>query len=174
MQLPYYVPSTNSDIWVRHGQGNSWATPYVTGTAVLLKQIDPTLKPAEMMQIMQDGGLYSADPDAKYTGIAGYKRLNIYNAVGLAYSRRDDAYDQGSGGNDDLAHAKLLPLDTTGRGSVSGLKLLIHDHDYFAFDVKTAGTYNLKVGYTGGSPFPAPSCSTPRAPRLPASAVARA
>ena len=120
VQLPYYVPSTGQDIWVRHGSGNSWANPYTVGTAVLLKQIDPTLKPAEMMQIMQDGGLYSADPDAAYTGIPGYKRLNIYNAVGLAYSRRDDGYDLGSGGNDDLGHAKLLPLDATGKGSIAG------------------------------------------------------
>jgi hypothetical protein len=154
VQLPYYVPSTNSDIWVRHGSGNSWANPYTVGTAVLMKQIDPTIGPADVMRIMQDSGFFVADPDAAYTGIAGYKRLNIYNAVGLTYSRRDDSYEQGSGGNDDLGHAKLLPLDATGKGAVSGLKLLIHDHDYFAFDVKVAGTYNFKVGYTGSSPFP--------------------
>jgi hypothetical protein len=155
VQIPYYVPSTKSDIWVRHGSGNSWAAPYVTGTASLIKQIDPTTSPADVMRILQDSGPYTADPDAKYTGIAGYKRLNIYNAVGLAYSRRDDWADQGSGGNDDLAHAKLiLPNGTTGVGGVSGLKLLIHDHDYFAFDVRTAGTFNLKVGYSGSSPFP--------------------
>jgi hypothetical protein len=154
VQLPYYVPSTGQDIWVRHGSGNSWANPYVVGTAVLLKQIDPTISPTDIMKVMQDSGFFVSDPDAAYTGISGYKRLNIYNAVGLTYSRRDDVYDQGSGGNDDLAHAKLLPLDTTGKGAVTGVKLLIHDHDYFAFDVKAAGTYNLKVGYTGSSPFP--------------------
>jgi hypothetical protein len=154
VQLPYYVPSTKSDIWVRHGGGNSWANPYVVGTASLIKQIDPTTSPADVMKILQDGGLWTPDPDAAYTGISGYKRLNIYNAVGLAYARRDDVYDQGSGGNDDLAHAKLIPLDTTGKGTVSGLKLLIHDHDFFAFDVKTPGTYNVRVGYNGASPFP--------------------
>jgi hypothetical protein len=153
VSLPYYTPSTNTDIWVNYGQGNSWATPYVTGTAVLLQQIDPTIKPAEIMKIIQDSGPYVADPDAKYTGIAGYKRLDIAAAVALAYSRRDDAADQGAG-NDDLAHAKGITLDSTGKGGATNLKLLIHDHDYYSFTVPAAATYSLKTGYTGASAFP--------------------
>src|SRR5258706_6018630 len=100
------------------------------------------------MRILQDSGVYTADPDAKYTGIAGYKRLDIYAAVNLAYSRRDDVYDQGAGGNDDLAHAKAIPLNSAGSGGVSNCKLLIHDHDYFSFNVASAATYTLKAGYT--------------------------
>jgi hypothetical protein len=155
LSLPYYIPSTNSDIWVNgYGAGNSWACAYVTGAAVLIQQIDPTIKPGDLMRILQDSGAYTADPDSKYTGIAGYKSLNIYNAVNLAYSRRDDVYDQGAGGNDDLYHAKAIPLNSAGSGGVSNLKLLIHDHDYFSFDVASASTYTLKTGYSGPSAFP--------------------
>jgi hypothetical protein len=149
LSLPYYIPSTRSDIWVNGwGAGNSWACAYVTGAAVLIQQIDPTVRPADLMRILQDSGVYTADPDAKYTGIAGYKSLNIYNAVNLAYSRRDDVYDQGAGGNDDLYHAKAIPLNSAGSGGVSNCKLLIHDHDYFSFDVSSGATYTLKAGYS--------------------------
>jgi hypothetical protein len=153
VQLPYFVPSSNSDIWVRRGQGNSWATPYIVGTAVLLRQIDPTFSPKEIMQTLQDSGTFTPDPDADLTGIPGYQRLNIYNAVNLAYVQRDDVYDQMKRGNDDLAHARALGINRSGNGWVEGLKLLLHDHDYFSFDVR-AGTYNVKVGYKGSGPFP--------------------
>jgi hypothetical protein len=154
VSLPYYVPSSKSEQWVNYGAGNSWAAPHVTGAAVLIQQVDPTIGPADVMRIIQDSGVYTADPDAKYTGIGGYKRLDIYAAVGLAYARRDDALDQGRGGNDDLARAKLIPLNTSGAGSASNLKLLIHDHDYFAFDLAKAGPTRLTIGYKGPSPFP--------------------
>jgi hypothetical protein len=153
VQLPYYVPSTGSDIWVRRGQGNSWATPYTVGTAVLMQQIDPTITPAEIMQILQDSGTFTPDPDADLTGIPGYSRLNIYGAVGLTYARRDDRFDQMKRGNDDLGHARTLGINRSGNGWLEDLKLLMHDHDYFAFDVR-AGTYNVTVGYTGGGAFP--------------------
>jgi hypothetical protein len=150
LSLPYYVPSTRSDVWVNgYGQGNSWAAPYVTGTAVLIQQIDPTIKPADIMRIIQDSGVYTVDPDARYTGIGGYKRLDMFAAVNLAYVRRDDVYDQRTGGNDDLAHAAPITLDSTGKGAVGNLKLLIHDHDYFSFNVTAPGSYNFKIGYPG-------------------------
>jgi hypothetical protein len=48
----------------------------------------------------------------------------------------------------------MLPKNSVGNYAASSLKLLIHDHDYFAFDVPTAGTYNLKTGYSGPSAAP--------------------
>jgi hypothetical protein len=156
ISVPYYVPSTNSEVWVNGwGAGNCWGAAYVVGTSVLLQQIDPTIKPADVMRIMQDSGVWTPDPEARYTGITGYKRLDIYAAVNLTYARRDDAYDQATGGNDDLAHAKMLPKNASGNYAASNLKLLIHDHDYFAFDVPAAGTYTLKTGYSGPSTAPA-------------------
>jgi hypothetical protein len=155
ISVPYYTPSTNSEVWVNGwGAGNCWGAAYVVGTSVLLQQIDPTIKPADVMRIMQDSGAWTPDPDASLTGIAGYKRLDIYAAVNLTYSRRDDAYDQGAGGNDDIAHAKGFPLNSTGSGTASNLKLLIHDHDYYTFTVPSAGSYTFKTGYTGPSASP--------------------
>jgi hypothetical protein len=141
--VPYYVPSTDEHLYVQ-GAGNSWGLPMVVGTAVLLQQIDPTLKPAEIMQIIQDGGVYVADTteNAQITGVAGYKRLDVLGAVKLAYQRRDDASDQGTG-NDTLATATSIPLDTSGNGTIAGQKLLIHDHDYYTFSVSAAGSYDL-------------------------------
>jgi hypothetical protein len=116
----------------------------VTGTAVLLQQLDPTITPAEIMQLMQDGGVYVADnsSDAAITGIAGYKRLDIFNTVKLAYQQRDDASDAGTG-NDTQGTAATITLDSTGKGSLTGRKLLIHDEDFYTFTVGQAGTYDL-------------------------------
>jgi hypothetical protein len=140
--VAYYTPSTGAHEWVR-GTGNSWGTPMVTGTAVQIQQIDPTIKPAEVMQILQDSGVYVADTaaNAQVTGIAGYKRLDALSAIKLAYQVRDDASDQGTG-NDTLATASTITLDSSGKGSLTGRKLLIHDHDYYKFTA-SAGTYDL-------------------------------
>jgi hypothetical protein len=149
--LPYYTPSTDTDTWVVNGgEGNSWGTPTVTGTAVLLQQIDPTITPAEIMQILQDSGVPIVDSD----GTGTYARLDMYAAVNLAYSRRDDIYDQGAGGNDDMAHATLISLNGQNQGSLSNLKLLIHDHDYFTFNVSGPADFDFNIDYSGPSPFP--------------------
>jgi len=149
--IPYYTPSTDTDTYVDEGgEGNSWGTPTVTGTAVLLQQIDPTITPAEIMQILQDSGVPTVDPD----GTGTYARLDMYGAVNLAYSRRDDIYDQGAGGNDDMAHAALIPLNGQNQGSLSNLKLLIHDNDYFAINVSGPSDFDFALGYTGPSAFP--------------------
>jgi hypothetical protein len=141
--LPYYNATNNTHDYVR-GVGNSWGTPMVLGTAVLIQQIDPTIKPAEVMKIIQDGGVYVADTaaNASYTGIAGYKRLDMLGAVRLAYQVRDDASDQGAG-NDTLANAATITLDSTGKGGLTARKLLVHDHDYYTFTTSAAGTYDL-------------------------------
>ncbi|HEY7120719.1 MAG TPA: S8 family serine peptidase [Tepidisphaeraceae bacterium] len=141
--IPYYTPSTGVHEWVQ-GTGNSWGTPMVTGTAVMLQQIDPTIKPAEIMQIIQDGGVWVADTaaNAAISGYAGYKRIDVLGAVKLAYSRRDDAYDQGTG-NDTLATAATIALDGSGKGSLTNLKLLAHDHDYYTFTIGADGQFNF-------------------------------
>jgi hypothetical protein len=149
--LPYYTPSKDQDVIVAdQGEGNSWGTPTVTGMAVLLQQIDPTITPAEIMQILQDSGVPIVDPD----GTGTYARLDEYAAVNLAYSRRDDAYDQGAGGDDDMAHAALISLNGQNQGSLSNLKLLIHDEDYYTFNVSDPADFNFSLNYSGPSVFP--------------------
>jgi hypothetical protein len=141
--IPYYTGSTGVHEYVR-GTGNSWGTPMITGTAVLLQQIDPTIKPAEIMKLIQDSGVWVADSasNASISGVSGYKRLDMLAAIKLAYSLRDDAGDQGLG-NDTLATATAISLDGNGNGFLGGLKLLAHDHDYYSFTVGADGKFNL-------------------------------
>ncbi|HEY7118859.1 MAG TPA: S8 family serine peptidase [Tepidisphaeraceae bacterium] len=139
VSLPYYTPSKDEHIWTNGGEGNSWGTPHTLGTAVLIQQIDPTITPAQIMQILQDSGTPVVDPD----GTGTYKSLNMLAAIQLAYQRRDDAADQGAG-NDDLAHASRISLNGN-RGSASNLKLLIHDHDDYTFTVSEAGHYRIST-----------------------------
>jgi hypothetical protein len=152
--LPYYTPSTDSDVVVAGGTGNSWGTPHILGTAVLIQQIDPTIKPAEIMEILQDSGQFVSDPDSAISGFPGYMRLDIYAAIQRAYNVRDDIYDQGKGGDDDFAHAGTISLNSSNAGSVGNLKLLIHDHDYFKFTVNGPDDFKIKVNYSGSSAFP--------------------
>jgi hypothetical protein len=122
----------------------------VLGTAVLIQQIDPTITPAEIMQILQDSGVPIVDPD----GTGTYARLDMFAAIQLAYQRRDDAFDQVKGGNENMAHAGLINLDSQNKGSLAGLKLLMHDQDYFTFNVSDPGDFNISIGYSGPSAFP--------------------
>lgn len=149
VSLIYYTPSTDQDIYTDFGEGNSWGTPHVLGTAVLIQQIDPTITPAEVMQILKDSGVAVVDPD----NTGSYTRLAMYDAINLAYSRRDDVYDQGAGGNDDLAHAALIAM-TNDHGVASNLKMLIGDTDYYAFDIATPQDYTITLGFNGDAPFP--------------------
>jgi hypothetical protein len=149
--IPYYTPSTDSDVYVINGgEGNSWGTPTVTGTAVLIQQIDPTITPQEIMQILQDSGVPYVDPD----GTGTYARLDMYAAINLAYNRRDDIYDQGKGGSDDFAHAGVINLDSNNQGHIDNLKLLIHDHDYYTFTVDSPADFTIKIGLQGSSTQP--------------------
>jgi hypothetical protein len=66
--IPYYTAKTNTDVLLDEAaSGNSWGTPHVVGTAVMLQQIDPTITPAQIMQIIQDSGVFVSDPDASVT-----------------------------------------------------------------------------------------------------------
>ena len=62
------------------GTASSYPTPFIAGTAALLKQINPRFTPAQMMKIMQDSGKPIFDPHSQRT----YKRLDIDDAVKLA------------------------------------------------------------------------------------------
>ena len=82
--LPYYDISTKKHIYVDNAEGTSFASPAATGTAALIKQIDPRFTPMQIMQIMQDSGTATYDATSNRT----YKRLNVDAALALAYARR--------------------------------------------------------------------------------------
>jgi hypothetical protein len=149
----YYRP-IDPNIVTNFATGNSWGVPMATATAVMIQQIDPAVTPAQIMKILQDSGAAVADPDpvSNPDGTISYQRINVLGAIQLAYARRDDAFDQGTG-NDSLAAAGTIPL-TSGKGSASNLKLLMHDHDYYKFTVGRAGRYDVNIGYANASAFP--------------------
>lgn len=154
--LAYYTPTTNQHVWLENsdgsgqGQGNSWGTPHVIGTAVLIQQIDPTITPTEIMAILKDSGVPVVDPD----GTGNYASLDMIEAIELAYYRRDDNIDKQAGGNDSLGNAAAIALDNNNSGSVGSQKLLVGDHDYFKFTVGTPSDFNINIGYNGGTAFP--------------------
>jgi len=87
--LIYYLPKTKSrDILA--GSGTSFSAPYIAATAALLKQIDPTLTPAQMMSIMQRSGSsnFDGDKEASPNTKLTWQRLNINNALNMAIAQR--------------------------------------------------------------------------------------
>ena len=128
MPLIYYLPQTGQrDILA--GSGTSFATPFIAGMAALLKQIDPTLTGAEMISIIQRSGSanYDGDKESPGTGLT-WQRLNINNALAMAYSERDDAHEN----NDSTGSATVLSFsgDTA---ALDNLKLLKADGDFYKF-----------------------------------------
>lgn len=85
--IPWYDVTTKKSIYEDEADGTSWASPAVVATAALIKQIDASFTPAEMMQIMQDSGTPIYDSVSKLT----YKRLNLDAALTLAYQRKGQA-----------------------------------------------------------------------------------
>ncbi|MDB5319927.1 MAG: hypothetical protein JWN40_1558 [Phycisphaerales bacterium] len=85
--IPWYDVAKKTSIYENMADGTSWASPAVVGTAALIKQIDPSFTPAQMMQIMQDSGTPIYDSVSGLT----YKRLNLDAALTLAYQRKGQA-----------------------------------------------------------------------------------
>ncbi len=70
------------------GSGTSFASPIVASTAALLKSIDPTLTPAETLQILRDTA------DNIETDKGTWKRVNVYKAVKKAACLVDEQCEQ--------------------------------------------------------------------------------
>ena len=92
--MPYYVRNVNSTgadryddnydgtgVLTSYASGTSWASAYVAGTAALLKQIGPSLTPAQIQSILQQSGTPVLDP----TNNVYYQRINVNAAIQLAY-----------------------------------------------------------------------------------------
>ena len=55
--LPYYLPASNEHIHLTGGYGTSFSTAFASGMAAVLRQLDSTLLPDEMMSLMQCAGV---------------------------------------------------------------------------------------------------------------------
>lgn len=64
------------------GDGTSYSTPYVTGAAALIKEINPNFMPAQITQILQQSGQDVYDPASGLT----FKRVNLGAALAMAYA----------------------------------------------------------------------------------------
>jgi hypothetical protein len=75
------VPILNlGESYATSGDGTSYAAPFVTGAAALLKQVDPALSPDGIISILQRSGVNTFDPASNRT----YKRLDLAAAIGIA------------------------------------------------------------------------------------------
>jgi hypothetical protein len=82
--LPYYDVSKKTAMYVDTASGTSWASPAVVGAAALIKQVNPSFTPLEILNIMKDSGTPTYDSVSKLT----YKRLDVNAALALAYARK--------------------------------------------------------------------------------------
>lgn len=130
MVLPYYLPATGQHIIFQGGYGSSFSAPWVAGMAAMLKQIDPSLTPAQMIDIMKRSGVANYDGDNESGNTTGltFQRLSISGAVAMALTESDDAYEN----NDVLASATALNFSGN-TASASDLKLLLGDADFYKF-----------------------------------------
>jgi hypothetical protein len=67
--------------YLTSGDGTSYAAPYVTAAAALIKQVDPQLTPDGIMSVLQRSGVDTFDAESGLT----YKRLDLAAAIALAY-----------------------------------------------------------------------------------------
>jgi hypothetical protein len=94
--LDLVAPGENVDVtWYYNGihadlpsTGTSWTAPQVTGTAALIKQINPRFSSDQVYQIIRDSATWVYD---SYSN-ASYPRLNVNAALGLAYQRSGSAH----------------------------------------------------------------------------------
>jgi hypothetical protein len=144
--LPYYLPASNEAIHLSGGYGTSFSTAFASGMAAVLRQLDSTLTPDEMMSLMQRGGSPLFDPTTNLT----WSRLNMNGALTLAYKERDDAREN----NDSTGAATALSFsgDTA---SINNLKLLQADADFFKFTLAAQADVDYALSQSGTSFTPA-------------------
>ena len=73
--VPYL--DENKNLYYTYTAGTSFAAPFAAGTAALLKQINPSLTPKQMLTVMQSTGSRVTDPDS---GL-GFRSLNLLAAL---------------------------------------------------------------------------------------------
>ncbi|MGE5609374.1 MAG: carbohydrate-binding protein [Bacillota bacterium] len=78
--VPYLNMGTDYELG---GAGTSYATPFITAAATLIKQVNPNFSCDQIKQILKDSGANVYD---SATGLT-FKRLDVDNAIRLAFSR---------------------------------------------------------------------------------------
>src|SRR6202035_377997 len=87
MMVPFEDPISGAQSIAQNVAGTSWASPQIIGTAALIKQINPNFTAAQVMSIIHDSGIPTWDSSSGIT----YPRLDVYNAITLAYQRSGQA-----------------------------------------------------------------------------------
>ena len=156
--MPYYLKNKNSvgydqfddnydgtPTLANYALGTSWASAYTSGTATLLKQIDPTITPDQLLANLKNSGDPVVDPMHGVT----YSRLNIESAIELTYKTQDDVYQ----GNSSSRQRRRLGF-RRGHAGVSNAKLLIGKPDNYSFAVGRTTTIYFNTVYSGPSATP--------------------
>jgi hypothetical protein len=70
--------------------GSSFAAPFISGAAAILKQIDPRFTPHDIMSILRASGVDNFDGDGEATPNTqlSWPRLDLDNAIALALARK--------------------------------------------------------------------------------------
>lgn len=148
--LPYYnigppAADPTTPYFTNYGTGTSWSSAYTAGTDALLKQIDPTLTPAEILSILQQSGVPVTDSSNGVT----YPRLDIDAAIALTFQQRGDIYVN----SNTIATAAPLKIKH-GSVSRSDLRLLVGHNEVFSVDVTSSSDLSVNIQYSGSSAFP--------------------
>jgi subtilisin family serine protease len=86
-----YNPSTRAHTY-SPASGTSFAAPYASATAMLIKQVNSRFSVNAISAIMQDSADWNQDGDVERPATyLDFPRLDIGNAIGLAYKRRGGA-----------------------------------------------------------------------------------
>jgi len=114
----------------------------MVGAAVLLKQIDPSFTPQQIIQILRDSGTMVTDAT---TGNS-FPLLNLDAAIELATSQADALMNH--------AFGSATPIAITGgHGQLDNLTLLGGVPDYYSFTLARISDVGLALNY-GGADYP--------------------
>jgi subtilisin len=81
--VPYYDTGSKKHIYVDVADGTSWAAPQIAGAAALIRQVNPGFNNGQVTSILSDSAVQQYDSASKRS----YPRLNLYNALKLAFQR---------------------------------------------------------------------------------------
>jgi hypothetical protein len=133
---------------VNNASGTSWSAAYIAGAATLLKQLDRTLTPTQITQILQQSGDPTPDP-SPVDGIDSYQRLNIDNALSLGYQVADDR------NHTNYSIRRAAPVTfKRGEAILTGAKLLVGKADVWSVTLTDTRTVTVKTNYAGPTKLP--------------------
>jgi hypothetical protein len=128
--------------------GTSWSAAYVAGEAALIKQMDRTLTPDQVTQILQESGDPTPD-SAPVDGITSYQRLNVLNAINETYQVADDRNHT----NYSIKRAAPVAFKR-GDAVLTGAKLIIGKSDVWSVTIPDTRTIVIKTDYAGPTKLP--------------------